>query len=477
MTDTPNTPNDKALATLPLPKGERAGERGSPKRIAPRLFIAATLSLLTPTGLAQDLVHKAAPQAQPIIITGATVHTAGGPTYENGTIHFDEGRITYVGPESRAPRPRPDTRRIDATGMHVAPGFFAADTRIGLVEVNAVRATRDFNEVGGITPEVRANSAINPDTTLLPVARSGGILLAGVFPSGGRVPGRVNVVRLDGWTTEDMTVDAGGPQGTAGLILDWPSMRPNTAWWNDTPASEQQRNIDNAVKAIDQVWDDAEAYMNAREADDTHPQDIRFDAMIPVIEGESPLIIAANDYDQIVTSVTWAKSRGYDVIINGGQDADLAADLLLEHDVPVIISGTHVFPKRADQPHDHAYTLPKRLYESGIDFALGTADRDGNVRNLPFEAGMAARFGLPKSEALRAVTLAPAQIFGVDEDYGSLEEGKSATLIISTHDPLEVRSYVLHAFIDGRGIDLTNKQRALADKYREKYRQLGLINE
>ncbi|MEM7754517.1 MAG: amidohydrolase family protein [Planctomycetota bacterium] len=446
-------------------------------------IITTAAILATSTASAQDLVHKAPPQTQPILITGATVHPVDGPAIENGAVYFDRGRIVYVGPAVNAPRSAPrageQLRIIDAAGMHVAPGIFAAETRLGLVEVNAVRATRDFNEVGPLTPEVRANAAINPDSTLFPVARSGGVLLAGVHPSGGRVPGQAAVVRLDGWTTEDMTIDAtpDHPADTAGLVVNWPGMRPNTAWWNETPASEQQERIDNALQQIDDVWDTAEAYAAKRDADESSPIDVRLEAMLPVTTRDQPLIINASDYDQIVAAVTWATGRGYRVIINGGQDAPLAADLLLEHDVPVIISGTHVFPKRADLPHDHAYTLPKRLYDAGIEFALNTAERDGNVRNLPFEAGMAARFGLPKTEALRAITLAPAEIYGIADTYGSLEEGKSATLIISTQDPLEVRSHVLHAFIDGRDLDLTNKQTDLAEKYREKYRQLGLITD
>jgi len=443
-------------------------------------FVSLSLSLcVSSNALAQDLTPKAPAQPQPVLITGATVHPVDRAPIENGAVAFASGRITYVGPAGNAPRRRANTRVIDAEGMHVAPGFFAAETQLGLVEVGAVRATRDYNETGGVTPEVRAHIAVNPDSTLFPVARSGGILLTGVFPTGGRVPGQASIVRLDGWTYEDMLVDANPerPVDTAGLVMNWPSMRPNTAWWNDTPESEQLETIRNNLTAIDDLWDNAEAYIDARDADDDHPVDIRLEAMRPVIEGDHPLLIAANDYDQITAAVAWATGRNYRPVLTGARDAPLAAELLLEHDVPVIISGTHTFPKRADQPHDHAYTLPKRLYDAGIDFAINTADRDGNVRNLPFEAGMAARFGLPKSEALRAVTLAPAEILGVADDYGSLDAGKSATLIIATHDPLEVRSHVLHAFIDGRDIDLTNKQTALAEKYREKYRQLGLIQD
>ena len=196
--------------------------------------------------------------------------------------------------------------------------------------------------------------------------------------------------------------------------------------------------------------------------------------------GDEPtrrLLIDAEDYDQIVSAVSFAAERGIPAAIVGGRDAALCAGLLREHDVPVIVGGTHRFPKRADSPHDHAYTLPARLHEAGVRFCITGAERDGNVRNLAYEAAMAARFGLDEDEALRAITLSPAEILGVSDEYGSIERGKSATLIVTDGDVLEVTTNIERAYIDGRAIEMKSKQTDLRDKYLEKYRQLGIIED
>ncbi|MBZ0171121.1 MAG: amidohydrolase family protein, partial [Phycisphaerales bacterium] len=233
--------------------------------------------------------------------------------------------------------------------------------------------------------------------------------------------------------------------------------------------------------------DTASAYAKARRDDGAHPADLRLDAMRPYctpspgVEGETthtpPLLLFASDYDQIVSAVSFAAERGVPAAIVGGRDAPLCAELLKEHNIPVIINGVYPFPKRADSPHDEAYTLPARLHAAGVRFCISGADRDGNVRNLPYEAAMAARYGLDRDAAIRAITLTPAEILGVDGDYGSIEQGKSATLIVTTGDVLEITSNGELAWIDGREIELRSKQTELRDKYVEKYRQLGIIEE
>jgi imidazolonepropionase-like amidohydrolase len=184
-----------------------------------------------------------------------------------------------------------------------------------------------------------------------------------------------------------------------------------------------------------------------------------------------PVFIAAGDADQITAAVTWAAERGLRPVIVGGRDAEQCASLLKRHDVPVIITGTHAFPKRADSPYDDAYTLPARLAAAGVRFCIASADRTAHERNLPYNAGIAVAYGLDPEAALKAVTLWPAQILGVEKDVGSLEVGKAATLFLASGDPLDVTTVITGAYIDGRAIDLGNKQSALAEKYREKYRQ------
>lgn len=448
------------------------------------LILILSFLLAITSARAQDLMPAPGPQEGGVMLVGGTVHTVSGAVIENGVVGFREGRITLVAEASIMSTIllTADTQVIDVSGRNVYPGLFALNTRIGVTETDSVRATLDYNETGPFTPEVRAVVAINPDTTLVPVSRLNGVLLASVSPSGGRIPGRVGVIRLAGWTWEEMTV-----LDDAGLAVAWPGVRAGVGPWRSEPESAEQERIRRDMDAVTRFFDAAAAYDRARAVDPMHPVDLRLGAMRPYLgsratpalaEGEArPLLLGADDYDQIVSAVAFAAERGAKAVIVGGRDAPLCAELLKEHDVAVIVDGTHRFPKRADSAHDEAYTLPARLHAAGVRFAITGAERDGNVRNLPHEAGMAARYGLDPLEAVRAITLSPAEIMGVSAEYGSIETGKSATLIVTTGDVLEVTSNVEHAFIDGRRIDLRSKQTDLRDKFVEKYRQLGLIKD
>lgn len=435
-------------------------------RIVTRLAILAACSAAS----AQDLVPAAPSQAEPIVLTGGDIHTIAGDIIERGAIRFDEGEVIDLGPAGEVDHA--GARVIDVGGHRVYPGLVAARTQLGLIEISAVSATIDSYEIGSINPEVRSAVAVNPDSTLLPVARAGGVLLAGTFPNRGRIPGRAGVIRLDGWTWEDMTID-----GDAGLVVNWPRVRPRDDAWTDKPDAKEREEITEALAHFNEFSDAAEAYNDAKDAGESIPTDLRLDAMRPFVRGETPLLIDANDYDQIVSAVSWCADRGYRCVILGGRDAALCAPMLIEHGVPVILDGTHAFPKRADQAHSAAYELPARLHEAGVDFCIGSSSRASNVRNLPHEAAMAARYGLPPAEAVRAITAAPARILGLGNRYGTLEPGKSATLIVADGDILEITTRVAHAFIDGREIDLSNKQTELRDKYIEKYRQKSLLTE
>lgn len=440
-----------------------------------RLVLAVAASLGV-QAMGQDLIPKAPEQTGGVILVGGTVHTVSGETIENGAVGFREGKITLIAEASimRTIRLTADTEIIDVEGKHVYPGLFAASTRLGLTEINAVRSTEDYNETGAFTPEVLANVAINPDSTLIPVARLNGVLLAGVLPEGGRIPGRASLIRLTGWTWEDMTV-----RHNAGLVVNWPGVRPAFAPFSGVNNDDGTR-IDAQLAELDRLFDSAGAYLAARRADPSRPEDMRLEAVAGYLgqDGADPvrrLLINAEDYDQIVSAVLFASGRGIPAAIVGGRDAVMCAELLKEHGVPVIVTGTHRFPKRADSPHDDAYTLPARLHAAGVTFCISGADRDGNVRNLAYEAAMAERFGLDPAQAVRAITLTPAEIMGVADRYGSIERGKSATLIVTDGDVLEVRSNVERAYIDGRNIEMRSKQTELRDKYLEKYRQLGII--
>jgi imidazolonepropionase-like amidohydrolase len=229
------------------------------------------------------------------------------------------------------------------------------------------------------------------------------------------------------------------------------------------------------MRDIYQIFADARAYVQARQQTDSDQSfDARLEAMRPVVEGKIPIIVQADDLAQIESAVGFAAGQGIKIIILGGYDAPLCAELLIKHNVPVIVASTHRMPRRAHEPYDHAYTLPKRLLDAKVSFCISGTGRSEtwNARNLPYHAGTAVGYGLPNDEALKAITLYPAQILGVSDRVGSLEAGKDATLIVTTGDPLETTSAVEMAFIQGRAVDLSNKQTKLYEKYREKYQRL-----
>lgn len=431
---------------------------------------------------AQDLGLKAPAQTEPVVIHSATVHTVSGQTLTNSWVYFHEGKIVGLGP---GPMPRFATppRMIDGTGKHVYPGLVTPYSQLGLTEIQAVRATLDISESGQATPEVRAVAAVNPDSTLIPVTRSNGVLVAGVFPQvslgglssffegpGGLIPGRAGVIRLEGWTYEDMAV-----MEDAGLVVNWPQSRPLSAPWMDRSDEEQTGDADRAQRTLEALFTGAKSYAAARAADPSLPADLRFAAMQSLFAAgaaQRPVFMVANDAEQIRAAVSFCQKHGVRCIIVGGRDAESCADLLKRHDIPVIISGgTARFPRRDDMNYDEPYTLPARLEAAGVRWALANGDDTAHERNLPYAAALAVAHGLAPDAAIRGITLSAAQILGIGDRYGSLETGRSATLFIADGDILEVATNVETAFIDGRAIDMDDKHKALERKYREKYRQ------
>ena len=407
-----------------------------------------------------------APQSRPIALVGGTIHPVSGPPIAGGVVLFDDGRIVAVGKKVALP---PNTRKIDVSGKHVYPGLFDAYSNIGLVEVNAVRATRDFRETGSINPNVKAQVAVNPDSELIPVTRSNGVLLAMSAPSGGLISGRSAVLQLDGWTYEDMTL-----LPEAGMHVAWPKMAPVSDWWVEQSAREQLEKRDEALQKLHDAFEKTRAYMDARKQPG-YPKDARWEALAKVVEGALPLIVSADDQQQIQAAVAFASRQKVRLILYGGYDAPRCATLLKKHKVAVIVGGVYRLPTRRDDDYDAAYTLPKRLHDAGIVFCIAGAGRFGasNVRNLPYHAATAAAYGLPVDEALRAITLYPARILGVDKRVGTLEPTKDATLFVSTGNPLETTSLVEMAFIQGRRVDLSDRHKRLWRKYQEKYRRQG----
>ena len=359
---------------------------------------------------------------------------------------------------------------IDATGKHIYPSLISANSAVGLVEIGAVRSTVDLAESGAINPSVRSLTSINPDSEMIPVARSNGILTTLTVPEGGIISGQSAVLRMDGWTPEQMAI-----RSPAALHLRWPEMTLNRDPRAPKSVEDQQKEIDKSLKSIRDAFQIARSYWQARKTVSADfKSDLRWESMMPLFDGKLPLFVHAETLAQIESALAWAKEAQLKIVLVGGNDAWRMARQLKESDTPVIIALSTALPLRRDDGYDSIFSNAARLHEAGVRFCIAKNGRTSEApheRTLPYEAAMASAFGLPKEEALKAVTLYPAQILGVSDQLGSLETGKAATLIVTNGDPLDFPTQVEMAYIDGRKVDLSNRQTHLRDKYQEKYQR------
>ena len=442
--------------------------------LSTRLASLLAIALSASAASAQDLLPKAAPQARPILIRHADLHTVTLGRIADGELYFEGGVIRAIGPSHQTVSAELEAGAeiLDARGKRVYPGFVCVASNLGLSEIGSVDMTIDTSEAGSLNPNVQAAVAVNPDSWLIPVTRRNGVLTCGVLPQGGLVSGRLAVLRLDGWTWMDMAMDA-----DAGLVVNWPFMGsgPRFGGRRRGGAEEEQPSGDPLAR-LDLLFDSASAYLRARAVDASVATDLRYEAMGPALEREKPLFVSATTAEQIESAVTWAARRNLRIVIVGGRDADRCVDILRRHEVPVVLTGVHRMPHRRDLSYASTYELPAKLEAAGVRWCLSLSGRDSsNARNLPYEAAATIAFGLDPEVALRSITLSAAEALGVADRIGSLEVGKLATLFIADGDPFELPTRIEAAFIDGRLIVLRDKQTELAAKYREKYRQLGLI--
>lgn len=407
----------------------------------------------------------APPQRRPIALVNATIHPVSSGPIETAAIVIDEGKIVDLGGDITIPS---DAMEMDLTGKHIYPGLVESFSQLGLTEIGAVGVTNDYYERGDINPSVRAEVAINPESEHIPVARANGIALAVAAPRGGLIAGRSALILTDGWTWKEMTFKA-----PLGMIVNWPNMR---IYDDDDEASKQQRErINKRLEILDKAIEDAKAYLLATESTKTEARflktDVRWEAMAPVLKGTLPVWIRANSLLEIESAISWADKHKLRTVLVGGREAWHYIDLLKQKEIPVVVTSVLSLPGRRDADFDESFTLPLRLYQAGVRFCIASGGTS-SIRNLPYHAAKAAAYGLPEDEALKAITLYPAQIMGVADRIGSLEKGKDATLIVTDGDPLEITTRVSELFIQGRRIDLANKHRRLYDKYRQRYRQI-----
>jgi imidazolonepropionase-like amidohydrolase len=414
----------------------------------------------------------AAPPPRVFSIVGATIHPVSGPDIAGGTIVVRDGRIASVSPGAA---PEPGAPVVDGKGKHVYPSLFPPMTVLGLEEIESVRSTLDTEELGGINPAARADVAINYDSELLPVARSGGVLVAGVTPTGGIIAGTAVATRLDGWTREDATLKA-----PAAITVYWPDLRIDRSPGASRSVKKQEKARDEAVERLKKAFRDARAYARARGAERTagipkHDFDPRLEALRPALDGAIPVVVNAQRLAQIRDAVKWAAEEKLRLVIWGGADAWRMADELAKAGVPVILESPLDLPVREDDAYDSRFTDAAVLERAGVRVAFNEGGADAsNVRNFAQLAAMSVAFGYPREKAVAALTLEPARILGVDGRIGSLEPGKDATLILTDGDILDLRSRVVGAYLDGRPLDLTDKQKQLYERYRNRPKPGGV---
>jgi imidazolonepropionase-like amidohydrolase len=401
-------------------------------------------------------------QSGAITIEGATAHLGNGQVIEQSLIMFEEGKITFVGDAKMKIARKGEV--IDASGKHVYPGFIAPAKTLGLIEINSVRASDDQDEIGEIIPHVRSIIAYNAESQVVESMRPNGVLLGQVAPTGGRISGTSSIVQFDAWNWEDAIVKVDD-----GIHLNWPRTFRQGRWWaGEERGYQPNKNYVDQVAEVVTFMKNAMAYGKAT-SQETNPA---FSAMQGVFDGKQKLYVYADGEKEIIDAVNTLKANGAkEIVIVGGYQAHKITDFLKTQNIPVLVQFTHNLPEFDDEDYDLPYKLPKLLVDGGLLVGIQNSDASNfQTRNLPFYAGQVGQQGLDKEVALQLITGNTAKILGIDDGYGTLEVGKSATLFISEGDALDMRGNQLtHAFIDGRNISLETHQTELWKRYMGKY--------
>jgi imidazolonepropionase-like amidohydrolase len=403
-------------------------------------------------------------QTTAISIEGATAHLGNGEVIENSLIMFNDGKLTFVG--SAMMKIARQGTIINAKGKHIYPGFIAANATLGLVEIDAVKASDDEDEIGLLNPHIRSLIAYNAESKIVESMRPNGVLMAQITPRGGLVSGTSSVVQLDAWNWEDAALKVDDA-----IHMNWPGSFTRGRWWlGEDPALKADPKYAENVESIKSYFADAKTYL-ASNMKKTH---LPYQAMKGLFDGSQKLFIHVNGEKEITDAVTTAKEAGIDnIVILRGEGAESVTSLLVKHNVAVILNRPHRNPNSEDDAYDYTYTIAKKLTDKGILVGIGMEGQMErmNARNLPFYAGTFAAHGLGKEEALKLITSNAAKILGIDEMVGTLEVGKDATLFISDGDALDMRGNILSkAYIQGRDISLETHQTELWKRYSNKYK-------
>ncbi len=406
----------------------------------------------------------AAVQNEIVTIVGATAHIGNGTVIENSLIIFENGKISVV-TDVNSTKIAYRGNIIYAEGKHIYPGFIAPNTTLGLVEIDAVRPTRDQDELGDLIPNIRSIIAYNAESKVVESMRPNGVLLGQITPRGGTISGTSSIVQFDAWNWEDAVVKVDD-----GIHLHWPSSYQRGRWWLGEPRGyKPNKKYSDEIEKIKSFIANSEAYGKSSQKSINEA----FSAMQGLFDGSQKMYVYANGEKEIIDAVITLKESGVNnIVLVGGYESYKVTNLLKQYSVPVLIQRVHTTPNRDDDDYDLTYKLAKLLVDDGILVALQTSGQMErmNTRNLPFYAGHLVGQGMNKETALKLISSNPATILGIDKEYGTLEINKSATLFISEGDALDMRTNILtHAFIDGRNISLETHQTELWKRYSEKY--------
>ena len=415
-----------------------------------------------------------ATKTQSYAIKGGKVYTLAGAPIENGIVVIRDGKIVAVGANVAIPA---EAQIIDATGLEVYPGMFDAVTQIGLAEISQVSATMDVTELGSYNPELVAATAVNPASAYIPVTRASGITEVIAAPgtagfdsqSGGIVTGQASAFNLAGWTMNDMQLNR-----SVAMVVNWPSIQTRTFDFatfsiKEKPYTDAKKEYDKSVNELSDWLDRARHYAQAKEKGSPalYERDLKLESLVPVVEGKLPVLVVADDQRDIRNAVEFCTKQNLKMILGGGAEAWKVKDLLKEKKIPVILGPTERIPDKEDTPYDKPMTQPSELFAAGIPFAFSSFGTSFS-RRLPQYAGASVAYGLSHDEALKAVMLNAAQIFGLSDQLGTLETGKLANIIVTNGDPLELQTQVKFLFIKGQLTSLANRHSDFYEQYRKR---------
>ena len=397
-------------------------------------------------------------------IMNATAHIGNGEVIENSIIVIENGTITAV-VDATVVKMDIKGEKIDASGMHAYPGFIAMNATIGLVEIDAVNASSDVREMGTFNPHIRSIIAYNAESKVIESMRPNGVLIAQIVPRGGRISGKSSVVQLDAWNWEDASI-----RTDDGVHVNWPSSFRRTGSWYEPGPIEPSKDYEEQVTELTDFLNNAKAYNATSKPVGLN---LKYAALQPAINGNENFYIHVDGEKAIRDVLKFVKANGIKKpVIVGGREGDKVATELVAMNVPVLAGRVHNLPSREDEDFDMPYKFPKLLADKGVMVGLensGDMERH-QTRNFPFYAGTVAGYGMDMEQALKMITLTPAKILGIDKEYGSLEQGKSATLFISKGNALDMRgNQITRAFIDGRDISLNSHQTELYERYMNKF--------